>query len=481
MLTALTTDFRPRSIYDVAVIGAGAAGIALAQTLRSSGLTVFLAEGGGLEISERSQGLYKAEVRGDPYHDLQTGRLRYFGGTTGHWGGDCRPLDSRDFRAKRAAPWTAWPIDPEVLKPFSARARSLLGLGPFKTDEPRSGAEGLCEARWTYSDPIRFGEAYRASIAEARNVDAVLHCNFVGFERVASTIQTARFVNFDGVPLEVRARRYVLACGGVENSRILLNENRKFNDALGNGNGLVGRYWFTHLAVKAARIAVFDPADLEPIDPGASMRVWTWTPTRGERLDVLNACAKIYLDTERDAALLADLADAPGLSPRLSRRLGRARTRTGRVTVWIEQEPRRENRILLDEALDELGMPRAVLQFRRSPLDHRTVLKMTLDAADHLARHDIGRARVPEWLLSDVAEWDDEAVGAGYHFMGGTRMAASPEAGVVDSDCKVFGVDNLYVAGSSVFPSGGHANPTYTIVQLALRLADHLMGAARKR
>jgi choline dehydrogenase-like flavoprotein len=124
-------------------------------------------------------------------------------------------------------------------------------------------------------------------------------------------------------------------------------------------------------------------------------------------------------------------------------------------------------------------MPRVALDWRLSPIDKRSV-RVTMEALDgELRRLDLGTCTPEPWLAEDGPDWEvdplisNHPIG-GFHHMGTTRMAASPRAGVVDADCRVHGVANLYVAGSSVFPTGGWANPTLTIVALALRLADHL-------
>jgi choline dehydrogenase-like flavoprotein len=127
----------------------------------------------------------------------------------------------------------------------------------------------------------------------------------------------------------------------------------------------------------------------------------------------------------------------------------------------------------LSGQLDDLGVPRVALHWKKFPLDLATVQKTAQRFGTYLAKTNAGRLRLDPWVLGGEAYPEDGEL-AGHHHMGGTRMAETPSEGVVDRNCKVFGQENLYVAGSSVFPSSGHANPTMTIVQLALRLAQHL-------
>jgi choline dehydrogenase-like flavoprotein len=129
--------------------------------------------------------------------------------------------------------------------------------------------------------------------------------------------------------------------------------------------------------------------------------------------------------------------------------------------------------VLLDGERDALGMPRIRLDWRLTDLDRRSLLRTHEALAKEFGRTGLGRIQIEAWLQDDKAGWSDELSG-GYHPMGTTRMADDPRRGVVDRHCRVHGLTNLYVAGSSVFPTGGSANPTLTIVALALRLAEHL-------
>jgi choline dehydrogenase-like flavoprotein len=143
-----------------------------------------------------------------------------------------------------------------------------------------------------------------------------------------------------------------------------------------------------------------------------------------------------------------------------------------------EQSPDPDSRIELGEALDRFGNRRVAVNWRLNELDKHTLRQSALQAGRIMAVNDLGRVRLPEWLLEEDLSFpgtSEDEVG-GFHHMGTTRMADSPQRGVVDSNHKVFGIDNLYLGGSSVFATSGHVNPTFTIVQLSLRLADHLDG-----
>jgi len=133
---------------------------------------------------------------------------------------------------------------------------------------------------------------------------------------------------------------------------------------------------------------------------------------------------------------------------------------------------------LLGEARDAFGMRRVALDWRMTAIDYRTIKLPTLALARHFAEQDLGRMRVYDWLLAEnpvaPAPGTGNGVVGSWHHMCTTRMSDDPRQGVVDRDCRVHGIANLYIGGCRVFSSAGYVNPTYTIVQLALRLGDHL-------
>ena len=164
---------------------------------------------------------------------------------------------------------------------------------------------------------------------------------------------------------------------------------------------------------------------------------------------------------------------APRLAGWMFRQLGIRSICGVLVRATWEPEPRADNRIELSSMRDALGVPRPKLFWRKGEADLRTVRVAAERLGAYLAQSEAGRLRLDPWVLGEEP-YPAEGQVAGQHHIGGTRMAARPEDGIVDADCKVFGQSNLYIAGSSVFPSAGHANPTLSIVQLALRLADRL-------
>jgi len=482
MLEPLGPGKKPaKGKYDTCVIGAGAAGISVATQLARKGRSVCLAEAGKMEYSIESQGHYEGKSIGDPYFDLKATRLRLFGGSTGHWAGWCRELDPHDFEKKIASSMTAWPIKSEDLRRYSAPTAKILKIPQQSAD--RHLNPDLNEIFFEFSPPVRFGQEYKNEISSNDNLDAFTSCNLLGFQFDGARIENADFINYDGLKVTVRAKQFVLACGGIENSRILLIENEKFNNNLGNKHNMVGRYWTEHNTFTIGDFLLFkDDAFITKASVSSSGETSTRIfvgPSRQflEREKVLSCGLRLlplYKRTGAKKYLAKLLCVTPDLSNMLLDPFGRRLICAGTIRAAWEQLPHADNRVALSTEKDRFGLQRCELHWRKLIRDKLAPRKMAIALGNYLAENDIGRIKLAPWLLQNDDEFpiDDEI--AGHHHMGGTRMAKAEDGGVVDTNCRVFGTSNLYVAGSSVFPSGGHVNPTFTIIQLALRLSDHL-------
>lgn len=497
---------------DICIIGAGAAGISMALTLAESRRRVLLLEGGGLEFEPDTQALYEGEVVGAPYASLDLPRLRFFGGTTNHWDGHCRPLDPIDFEVRPWVPFSGWPIDRTTLDPFYETAQKVCELGPMQYDtakwEGLSGkivpfdAARVKNRMWQYSPPTRFGERYRDDLEQSKNVTVLLHGNAIELltPRSAGRVDGVRIKSLQGKERTVRANVFVVACGGIENPRLLLSSNKVHSAGMGNEHGLVGRFFLEHPhAIVAYAIPTSKQENYEAyyssveiagvpiqVKPGISEDVQ-------KRLKILNGCIDIGYGYDRSPGYLGlfnivrnlkrgRVPDAFGESlVRVISDLGGAGTglyrhATGENVMWFgsnfEQAPNPDSRVTLSTERDALGSPRAKLDWRLSPIDKHSVRVACKIVGEELARLGLARMRMDEWFLADDTTWVDLA--GHFHHMGTTRMSDDPSRGVVDKNCRVHGMSNLYIAGSSVFATAGYANATLTIVALALRLADHL-------
>jgi choline dehydrogenase-like flavoprotein len=507
---------------DVCIVGGGAAGIAVALGLLDSDLSVVLLEGGGLTPDVR--GSYRVlpgrHARPSLGRDASEAPW-YFGGNTNNWAANCRPLDEDDFDADEWAPYSGWPLQQDELQPFYERAQPVLGLGslrPYDPDycrphlahPPLDLEPSLVRTRMLQICPVpSLAVLHRDRLAEADGVRVILRAEAVRLEasRSADRVSAVEAIGADGRRVRVRASAVVLAGGGIENARLLLASNDVAPNGLANEHDLVGRFFMEHWwfdiplgdwgAGTDVHLYDFDSRNPQTVDGTAVWAQLALAPelTRRERVPGLSfwfvrrpqATASIVAARMLALSLLGRAPAAPLTDARLfltdareaprfvARRLARG-TRAPNdgysLRVQLEQSPRPENRVLLAGARGAPGRSLPQLEVRLTPSernDHERAVEL---AAVQLGL-DPGRIVKQMHLMLDGPRYNFF-----WHHMGTTRMSEDPARGVVDTDCRVHGVANLFVAGSSVFPTGGTGPPTLTIVALALRLAD-LIAAKR--
>jgi choline dehydrogenase-like flavoprotein len=458
-------------VYDFCVVGSGPAGITLAVELGAKGFTVLLLEAGPDSYSADSQDFYKGEVVGDRDFELDVVRLRSFGGTSNHWSGWCRPLDQIDFEQRVPGVHTAWPISRGDLDPYLSKAMEILELGSVPPDVPLD--ENLKQIWFSYSPPVRFGEKYGPDLAQSQNVVVVLNAYLVNFEERDGGVAAAEVRDPLNRPYRVRARNYVLCAGGIENSRILLWSNLQNHGRLIKDSRTLGKYWMDH-----PHFIVGEALVGANFSPGLDERsIAYFSPTsaamRSER--IMN-CGLRFMPISHEGAkkLIADIACvAPSVVSSVTERLGKRPLCGGLIDASWEQAPREWNRITLGSDKDAFGVPRVEVHWKKSELELRTVRETMGFLGKYLASKDLGRIKLAPWVLGN-GNYPATGGKIGPHHMGGTRMSREPRDGIVDANLKVHGLSNLYVCGSSVYPSAGHANPTLTIIQLTCRLAENL-------
>ena len=480
----------PRSVahgqsleYDVCVAGAGAAGITLALELEGSGLDVCLLEAGGFDEPALDDAHpYAGESIGEPYN-LLASRLRYFGGTTNHWGGWCMPLDPIDFRPRSFVPLSGWPFGRSELEPYYARAARICEIDPPVFElEKLPGGDGTVEELLgrhdpdftvkllRYSPPTRFGPRYRSRIEKSERVRCFLDSTVTEIEEASGRV--SRFsVRSGDKTFFVKARLYVIALGAVENARVLLCSDRSNGVGIGNGSDFVGRCFSDHIGSKFIGQALLP--DRAPYVQFHNLGELTVTPLLSFRDEFLEAHDLvnfgIVLDKHWavDDPIAAEHFNDPRLYPEWRDR------KPGRfgVSVRIETTPNRDSRITLLGARDSNGMRRTRLDWRVNSLELDAVEYIEGFLGKKLGSSGTGRFRPASTWRSRSRK---EGLGYESHQMGTTRMSTDPGSGVTDPDCRVHSIENLYVSGGSVFPTFGFTNPTLTIVALAIRLADHL-------
>jgi len=512
------TDFRTSEDgtiikSDFCIIGAGPAGITIARELNKGKHRVCMVESGGFDFESETQSLYAGENIGLPYFDLDVCRLRFFGGTTNHWKGQCAPLSEMDFETRAWVSYSGWPISKADLDPYYLKALPVCEIGPYSFDArawtnwgivpPAFNPEKIQSHFWQNSPPTRFGQAYREELKSAENITVLLNANVTHIYTDGSG-EKVTHINIgalNGKRGQVLAKVFVLACGGIENPRLLLSSNHVHPKGLGNKHDLVGRFFMEHLTalcgkVEMAKVDYLLDTYKKRFFEGIRFRPGMKIGEEEQRQkQVLNICATFHAEEEIPPAIeagrqlwrslkkgeipenlgekirmvVSDLDDAAAYAT--CRLKGRQKCTTVlQLRARQEQAPNPNSRVTLSQELDELGMPRLRLDWRLSELDRKSLKAMAITLGSEFGRLNMGRVQLPTWLAEDG---DPEWRGNNHH-MGTTRMADSPEKGVVNKDCRVHGIENLYVAGSSVFPTSGFVNPTLTLVALALRLADHL-------
>jgi choline dehydrogenase-like flavoprotein len=493
---------------DICIAGAGAAGITLARALTGSGLRIAVFESGDFEYAPQTQSLYAGEVSGTSYQPLDQDRLRFLGGSTNHWQGSCRPFDVLDL--------ADWPYGLSVLDPYYRRAQEVCQLGPYSYD-PKDWASAeavpleleaggiLKSGVFQYSPPTRFGSAYRQDLASGAGLTVYLNANLVQIEASQGGDRVTGFTLacLDKKRFRARSAFYVLAAGGIENARLLLNSNQIQKSGLGNQFDLVGRYFMDHPFLPAAATVVattdlpamrfYDhhvvgdriiegyvaPSDeirrRENLIPFAlGLRAASLDEQAGGIELPRFVSQLLSTATERKTSFFLDKAWRHVSEPfkSLYNRVWRAPAGTYLVMYNAGPNPDPESRVTLIDSTDELGLRRVRLTWKL-PGDFEKQVHRALELfGQELGRIGVGRLRIESEATTGYDPMRD--MGNGSHHMGTTRMHDSPRLGVVDADCKVHGIDNLFVAGSSVFPNYACDDPTMTIVALALKLADHL-------
>ena len=469
---------------DVCIVGAGAAGITLALELDGSGLDICLVEAGGFESPPVDDAHpYAGESVGEPYSLLAT-RLRYFGGTTNHWGGWCMPLDPIDFRSRPFVPLSGWPFARPELEPYYERAARICEIDPpiFELEKLPGGDRaaqdllGNHDPDFTvkllrYSPPTRFGLRYRSRIEQSKQVRCFLYSTVVEVEAASGSVAKLR-VRAGDKQFFVKARAYIIALGAIENARLLLCSDRTHPGGLGNGSGFVGRCFADHIGNPGRQpigYAVLPSRSpyLKRYDLGGLM-VMLHLSFRDEFLEaheLVNFGILMYKDWTMESALAEGYFDDPRLYPEWRGK----EPEKFKVAIRIETTPNPDSRLTLLAERDSNRMRRVRLDWRINSLELDVAQRITDIFGQKLGRSGIGRFRSTYPTRPRENGFSYQS-----HQMGTTRMSTDPKSGVTDADCRVHFVDNLYVTGSSVFPTFGFANPTLTICALAIRLADHL-------
>ena len=507
---------------DLLIVGAGIAGLVLADAMRGSCREVDVLEAGGESLEPESQALYAAEMAATPHLGTTEGRFRVYGGSSTRWGGQLLPLAPHDFARRPHVPHSGWPLDPAELSPYLSSCEQLLGVNHAPFDSgllehlPRPGpevSEADLQPRFSKWAPFRCRNVARSlgrRCQEDPSTRIILHASVTAIDLHADGrhVEGVQVRTLHGAAFRFRSRQVVIAAGTIESTRLLLASSSVHSHGIGNHSDHLGRWFHDHLSVKTA---VLQPRcrrellqRLAPWYLGATRHTLKFesTPTWQARQLCLNVMGHLVFEapatsgfawlrhqlqtrqsgaTEGQVLPASYLEQLPAESLDVAylawKRLVRQRRwcpASGAITLYIdtEQQPNPDSRIRLSDTCDALGMPRAVVQWQWGEAERHAFAAYRQLFHRQWQGWDFGPI---QWLESfePGSDWKRN-VSDTFHLMGGTRMTADPSHGVVDAHLRVHGLDNLFVASCSVFPTGGSSNPTLTLMQLTLRLAERL-------
>lgn len=448
---------------NIAIFGTGPAGITLAKELAKKGFEVSLFEAGDLdgefEFSD-TKDPYEAEINEGIEYSTKYTRLRQFGGSSGHWGGWCRPLDPIDFEPRDEVDSPGWPIDISILNPFYSRALDVLevktpdGMESFNRDVyPLSFVDTPLKVKnFFFSPPKRFRSSYQG-IQKTNNIKLHLNRTLVNLINDGGKINKAILKNNQGETFSIEADSYILCLGGIENARLLMASG------IQNENPNLGRFFSDHLgtsigyAIFSEQIRFDRHLNEEGIEQLPHL---SFEDDFLKQNKILNfGCVFNNYNGDEVGNSIAELASS------------KENHTVRKAIIRLENAPSRHSRISLQNAKDAYGVPKISLAWQPNETD----VISTLRVSDYLKSYfrALGIRSAITFPTKPILSYSYQA-----HHCGTTRMGNSINDSVVDRNLRCHTMSNLFVSGSSVFPSYGFANPTLTIIALTLRLADHL-------
>ncbi|MBX4195818.1 GMC family oxidoreductase [Candidatus Parcubacteria bacterium] len=453
---------------DICIIGTGAAGISMALKFSDSPLKIIMLESGKAVRDSDIQKLNDLETSDLPIE--QTSRIRTFGGTTTAWSGRWKPHDRIDLEKRDWIEHSGWPVGIDDLDKYYEESARVIGTPslrdinsydkfPFRNND--LAPTSIKQLKKTHLD---FGKRYTDLLAKSQNIVVYTEATVTNLNSDAKRVTRAEIKTLGGNSFTIKAKTFVLACGGIENARLLLLSK------IGNEYDQVGRYYMDHPKGIAGSVSLKDPK----VD-------FPWMTGIGLSEDVqrenqtLNSYVLLFPTYERDERLRR-LPKPLGrvLSKIFKLFLGKPKKVSGAVVRnYMEQSPDPENRVTLGNSVDAFGNKLPLIRWSLSEIDKKTMIVLHKLLGKNLLDTGLGSLQSPlldgipqDWPISEDAS----------HHMGTTRMGTDPRSSVVNPDCRVHSVENLYIAGSSVFPTSGACSPTTTIIALTLRLADHIKG-----
>jgi choline dehydrogenase-like flavoprotein len=506
---------------DVVVIGAGLAGLILSTRLSRLGLRVAVLESGGLVQRDEEHPLNEVVSTDQIYRGAEVGRFRCLGGTSTRWGGAMLPFQASDMGPRTAGSCIEWPVSIEELAEAFDDLEHLFDLPAGEFELVRNEAAGaqspdfiLRSAKWPVIRKRNVANVVRRDIANAGH-EVWLNATAAEFRLdEAGRLKGVKALSPSGSELVVEASYFALAAGAIESTRLLLMLDAQHGNRIFAPDAVIGRYFYDHLSAPAATILPVDRSALLAtfglrfasggmrdcrLEPTASLRTRLAVPGGFAHVGVISpgangftALRAIYRAIQRNS--MPQVSDI-GL---LARNLGwfaaaawwrcvkhtllAPRDAQFELTLVIEQMPDVNNRIVLSsDRCDGNGSPLAQIEWRVRERDLETFRALQAALLRYWTTSSFGR--LGKLAPTPFDDWRERLNGGAdiCHPGGSTRMATSPASGVVDMQLRTFRIPNLYVISTSTFPSGGSANPSFTLMAFALRAAGHIAAGSHGR
>ena len=466
------------NFFKVIIIGSGPAGISTALKLEEYRVKTLIIEAGNLHEDLSKGKFLKGNVYGDVdlQDDLSTKRDRIFGGTSSLWGGHCSKFEREQFKN--------WPIGYDELYQYENECNKILGLKSYHTDfYYKKFNEYFNQFNRRFASKLSFKDTYFDKIKNSKYIYLSLNTSFLHFKGSNNQIKAINCRIKDSL-IDLKSKYYVLAAGGIENSRLLLWSREK-NQELFHKDLPIGNYYMEHpwhtpaegFASYNKLIDYFKSNDVSRefyIDCLPRLYLSPNTQFKKENNLLSVALWLRFKNKDHSKRMKSFFTKAFCKAPNFFKSYFEENKGEDlfkfNVSLVQEQEPLFENRIYLDKKLDPFGIPLINLNWKMSNKLKRTAKESLISLGKFLIDKNIGRISIDEYIFEEKFK----SVFTGTHQMGCTRMGINYKNSVVDKNLKVHSVQNLFITGSSVFATSCHGHPTYTIICLSLKLGDHL-------
>ncbi len=479
-------------LYPVTIIGTGPASLTLALELEDKKIPCLILEAGSVERTEDSQDFYKGYSGGEnsylqPIHKT---RSRMYGGTSYLWSGLSRPLDEYDFKE--------WPIKKNDIDPYFKKAAKILELkSDFKNDillnenikhveyEYSNQESVLAKKKKSFSsEPVRFATKYNQRIKKSKYVHLSLNSpvtRIIGTGSVATHVM----VKTNHAIKKINVKNLIIGCGGYENARLLLWSQETSENAFLK-NLVIGTHFNAHpswpIGRGIARIKDlhnhFQNSLINPMNDGT----YILSPTKKfiDQRNIKNISIRIF-KSEHHNKYKELIRELLCVAPNYGKKIVEMANKNIfcehiMFSCVSEQETLETNKVTLSKNdFDKFGIPRVHMQFELQDSVRKTMSTFLEEIGKYFITQDLGRISIEDWLYDYKKKFSIYGVADnGCHHIGSTRMGENTKNSVVDKNLLVHNTKNLYVVGSSTFTTGGAVNPTLSICQLSLKLADYL-------